>query len=151
MKFKLINKEIRVFAPATIANVGCGFDIFGLSLNNPGDELYLKVTEKPGIKIKSHSNSVKLSDEVDKNTASVSIKALLEYINADFGVEIELFKNIPVGGGLGSSAASAVASVFALNCLLDTKISNEKLLKFALEGEMITSGEIGRASCRERV
>ena len=140
---RLAERTISIFAPATVANVGCGFDIFGFCLHDLGDQVNLTVTDKPGVKIKTITgDGGKLPREAHKNTAGVSVAAMLEYLQADFGVEIEVHKKMPISSGLGSSAASAVASVFALNCLLKTTLKREILLKFAIEGEKIASGNI---------
>ncbi len=139
LKYKKI--RVRVFAPATVANVGSGFDIFGFALNTPGDELLLQVTRQPGVKItRITGENGQLPLEADKNTAGGSILAMLQSLQADFGVQIELYKKMPIGSGLGSSAASAVASVFALNSILKNPLSREELLTFAIEGEKIASG-----------
>ena len=142
MKPALKGHKIRVFAPATVANVGSGFDIFGFALNTPGDEVDLCITSKPGVQIKNIiSDFEDLPSEPDKNTAGVSIAAMLEYINADYGVALDLYKKMPIGSGLGSSAASAVASVYALNCLLQEPLKINELLGLAIAGEKITSGD----------
>jgi homoserine kinase len=142
MKAALKENKIRVFAPATVANVGSGFDIFGFALNTPGDEVDLKITKKPGVQIKKIvSNFEDVPTEPDKNTAGVSIAAMLKYIKADYGVAFDLYKKMPIGSGLGSSAASAVASVYALNCLLREPLNLNELLSFAIAGEKIASGE----------
>jgi homoserine kinase len=134
-------KHIRVFAPATVANVGSGFDIFGFALKSPGDELSLRVSSEPGVIIRKISGDQKrLPYDPDKNTAGRSVSAMLKAIRADFGVQIELHKKMPIGSGLGSSAASAVASVYALNCMLKKPLDFDALLSFAIEGEKIASG-----------
>lgn len=138
----MVKKEIRTFAPATVANVGCGFDIFGFAIDSIGDEVVLRLCDKPGITIKKITGDEgKLPLDPEKNTAGVAIKAFLKYINSNQGIEIDLHKGMPLGSGLGSSAASAVAAVFGANFLLGNLLKREELLKFALEGERIASGE----------
>ena len=133
--------EIRAFASATVANVGCGFDIFGFAINEPGDEVYLKITEKPGVVITDISgDDGLLTREAIRNTAGKSLMTMLESIDAEFGVEMELHKKMPIGSGLGSSAASAVVSVFAMNALLLNPLNRVDLLPFVIEGEKIASG-----------
>jgi homoserine kinase len=132
---------IQVFSPATVANVGCGFDVFAFALNEPGDEIHLSVKPKPGIDIIEITGNPSLPLEISRNTASVSISAMLNYLNADFGIRLSLHKKMPINSGLGSSAASAVGGIFALNQLLDSKLPNDILLKFAIEGEKIASGD----------
>lgn len=138
---KIMKKNIRIFAPATVANVSCGFDILGFAVNQPGDEVVLKTTETPGISIKEITgDSGKLSYDPDMNTAGVAIKALLAYLNSNQGFEITLHKKMPFSSGLGSSAASAVAGVFAANELLGRPLPKKDLLPFAIEAERIACG-----------
>ena len=143
MKIAQLKKnEIHVFAPASVANVGCGFDIFGFALHFPGDEVWLKAIPTPGIKITHISGDEgRLPCDVTANTAGVSLQAMMDCIKADFGIEMEIHKKMPIGSGLGSSAASSVASVFALNQMLAESLDKRQLLEFAIEGEKITSGE----------
>jgi len=137
----MMRKEIHAFAPATIANVSCGFDIFGFAIDSVGDEVILRLCDKPGVSIKKITgDNGKLPLDPDKNTAGVAIKAFLKYINSNQGIEIDLHKGMPLSSGLGSSAASAVAAVFGANFLLGNLLKREELLKFALEGEKIASG-----------
>lgn len=134
--------EIRAFAPATVANVGCGFDIFGFALHFPGDEVFLKIKSSAGINISSISGDEnRLPKDAKANTAGVSLQAMLDHIEAEFGIEMEIHKKMPIGSGLGSSAASSVASVYALNQMLNEPLDKRQLLEFAIEGEKITSGE----------
>ncbi len=136
-----MKKEIHAFAPATVANVSCGFDIFGFAIDSVGDEVILRLCDKPGVYIKKITgDNGKLPLDPDKNTAGVAIKAFLKYINSNQGIEIDLHKGMPLSSGLGSSAASAVAAVFGANFLLGNLLKREELLKFALEGEKIASG-----------
>lgn len=133
--------QVRIFAPATIANVGCGFDVMGLALNEPGDEIVATRTNHPGIRItKITGDDGLLPTDPQKNTAGIGILQLWEELGAEGGVEIEIHKKMPMGSGLGSSAASAVGGVAALNALLESPLSNEKLLPYALEGERIACG-----------
>jgi len=142
MVFALKHNAVKVFAPATVANVGSGFDIFGFALNEPGDEIHLRVAEQTGVIIDVISgDGGALPRQAEKNTAGRSVLAMLEYLEADFGLAMEIHKKMPIGSGLGSSAASSVASVFALNNLLKKPLPKEKLLEFAIEGEKIASGE----------
>ncbi len=136
-----MSKEIRVFAPASVTNVSCGFDVLGFALNWPGDEIVIKTRGKSGIVIsKITGDKGKLPKEIHKNTAGLSVKALANYLNFDKGIEIEIHKKMGLGSGLGSSAASAVAGVFALNELLGKPLKRKELLQFALEGEKLTCG-----------
>jgi homoserine kinase len=136
-----MKKEITVFAPASVTNVSCGFDIMGFAIDGPGDELKLKISKKPGIVItKITGDHGRLPKQVEKNTAGVSIASLVKYLGFSKGIEIEICKKMSLASGLGSSAASAVASVFALNEILGRPLSKKELLPFALEGEKLTCG-----------
>lgn len=135
----MADKEIRVFAPATVANVACGFDQLGFALSLPGDEVVVRFGDAPGLVI-THITGAdgKLSCNPEKNTAGVSALALLEALGkSDLGIEMEIHKKMPMGSGLGSSAASAVAGVFAVNELLGQPYNKRGLLPFALEGEFL--------------
>lgn len=136
-----MKKEIRVFAPASVTNVSCGFDILGFAIDFPGDELKLKIKDKPGVSIsKITGDNGRLTLDPLKNTAGVSLISMIENIGFRKGIDIEIHKKIALGSGLGSSATSAVASVFALNEMLDKPLSRKELLPFALEGEKLTCG-----------
>lgn len=135
-----INK-IKIFAPATIANISCGFDVMGCCLDSIGDTMILKKTEKTGIQI-SKILGEELPMEPEKNVAGVAIMALLEALEEEpaFGFDIEIDKKIKPGSGIGSSAASAAGAVFAANELLGRPFSNHELIPFAAEGERAACG-----------
>lgn len=134
-------KEIRVFAPATVANVACGFDIFGFALDEPGDEVHVKLSDSPGVVITQITgDGGALPHDPQKNTAGISVLKLLEHLQSHQGIEIELHKKMPLGSGLGSSAASAAGSVFAVNALLGNPLTPKELLPFAMEGERVACG-----------
>ncbi len=134
-------ESIKVFAPATVANVACGFDIFGFAVDNPGDELILRKKATPGIEItKIEGDEGRLPLDAAKNTVGISMLAFLHHIGSGQGVTVELKKKMPLGSGLGSSAASSVAGVFAMNELLGRPLSQRDLLPFAMEGERFASG-----------
>lgn len=136
-----MSSSIRVFAPATVANVACGFDIFGFALNAPGDEVHARLTDSPGVHLKCITgDQQRLSLDSHQNTAGVSVLKLLQHLNYRQGIELELHKKMPLGSGLGSSAASAVASVFAANHLLGQPLTTRELLPFAREGERVACG-----------
>ena len=133
--------KIRVFAPATVSNVGPGFDLMGFALNEPGDEIELKLNKSNEIRIaKITGDSGKLSHNPDKNTATVAIKSLCRKYGLKAGLDVSIHKKMGIGSGLGSSAASAVAGVFALNKLLNLKLTKFDLLEHAIAGENISSG-----------
>jgi homoserine kinase len=137
-----MKESIKVFAPATVANVVCGFDILGFAVNEPGDELIMEMTRKPGVNIISiEGDEGKLSLDPAKNTVSATVISLLKKLEReDVGLNIKLKKKMPMGSGLGSSAASAVAGLFAANELLGKPLSKMELLPFAMEGEALACG-----------
>lgn len=131
--------EIKIFAPGTIANVSCGFDILGLCLDSVGDEMIIRKTKKKGVVISKIVGQI-LPLEPLKNVAGVASLALLEKVDADCGFDIEIHKNIKPGSGIGSSAASSAGAVFGINKLLGEPFSLKELVPFAMEGEKLASG-----------
>ncbi|MDB5030990.1 homoserine kinase [Mucilaginibacter sp.] len=138
----VVGDSIQVFAPATVANVVCGFDVLGFAVNEPGDEVIMRVTDKPGITIsKITGDDGRLPLDPAKNTVSISVKHYLESIDrTDLGLDIELHKKMPIGSGLGSSSASTVAGLFAAKTLLGDDCDPIKLLPFAMKGEEMACG-----------
>ncbi|MGC4034387.1 MAG: homoserine kinase [Chitinophagaceae bacterium] len=132
-------KSIKVKAPATVANLVCGFDILGLALNDPEDIMELRLSDQPGIRI-SHTDGYDLPVEPEKNVAGAALIALLQELKQDVGLELSITKCIKPGSGLGSSAASSAGAVVAANYLLGNKFSNEDLVRFAMNGEKVASG-----------
>lgn len=129
------------FAPATVANLGVGFDILGLAIEGMGDRAIVEFQESSKILIsKIEGDAGKLPRDPKKNVASVSAGAFLERMGDKRGLRIELFKGLPLSSGVGSSAASAVVTVVALNKLYGEPFSREQLLPFCLEGEALVSG-----------
>ncbi len=136
-------ESIKVFAPASVSNVGPGFDILGFALNEPGDEIILNKTSNGKLEIISITgDDDKLPYEIEKNTASVAIKSLMDKYEITQGISIEINKKMGLGSGLGSSAASAVAAVVAINKLLELKLEKKTLLEHALAGEFVASKAI---------
>ena len=133
--------EIKIFAPATIANISCGFDVLGCCLDAIGDEMIVKKSSLKGIRITKITGE-DLPLENNKNVAGAAALALLEaYTDTlEFGFEVEIIKRIKPGSGIGSSAASAAGSVFAINELLGRPFSKSQLVKFACEGERLACG-----------
>ena len=131
--------KIKVFCPATIANISCGFDVLGLALEAIGDEMIVQKTKEPGIRI-SKITGQSLPLETANNVAGVAGLAFLEEGNYTGGFEIEILKKIKAGSGIGSSAASAAGAVWAMNELLDKPFSPIELVKFAMQGEVLASG-----------
>jgi len=134
-------KSIKVFAPATVANVACGFDVLGFAVDAPGDVITMQLTDKPDTVITSISgDGGRLPKAAEKNTAGVAVNAFLKQLNITQGVEITIEKNLPLGSGMGSSAASSAAAVVAINELLGKPLSREALVPFAMEAERIACG-----------
>ncbi len=129
------------FAPATVANLGVGFDIMGLALQGMGDRAIVEFRGAPEIVFSDiRGDGGKLPRDPALNIAAVSARALLEHVGESRGLTIQLFKGLPLSSGLGSSAASAVVSVVALNKLLGEPFTRRQLLPFCLEGEALVSG-----------
>ena len=131
-------KEITVLAPATVANVVCGFDCLGFALDEPCDEMTVRLIDEKTVKIKHHDD-FNLPTEADKNIAGVALLAILEEIEENIGFEVEITKNIKPGSGIGSSSASAVGAVVAANKLLEDRFSHFELAEFAMKGEFLAS------------
>jgi homoserine kinase len=131
--------EITLFAPGTIANLSCGFDVLGLCLETVGDEMVIRKSTQKGIRI-TKIIGADLPLETEKNVAGVAALALLAEIKTDFGFDIDIYKNIKAGSGIGSSAASAAGAVFGINELLGRPFSKSKLVQFAMQGEKLASG-----------
>lgn len=134
--------QVHVFAPATVANLVCGFDILGLALDEPGDEVIMRRSDQPGVRLlKISGDDGRLPLDPSKNTVSACVQMLLKHLGREnIGVEIELHKHMPIGSGLGSSAASTVAGLFAINQLLGQPLSKQELLPFAMKGEELACG-----------
>jgi len=134
--------EVRVFAPATVANVACGYDVLGFAIDKPGDEILVRNSDKPGLRItKIEGDDGKLPLSVEGNTAGVAAMDLLHHLGmTDRGIEMEIYKKMPFGSGLGSSAASAVAGAYAVNKLIGEPLSKKQLLPFAMTGEASADG-----------
>ncbi|WP_298477138.1 homoserine kinase [uncultured Maribacter sp.] len=132
-------EEIKVFCPATIANISCGFDVLGVALDSVGDEMVVRKTKEAGIRI-TKLEGQNLPLETNKNVAGVAGLALLEKAEYTGGFEIEIYKKIKAGSGIGSSAASSTGAVWAMNHLLGNPFSQTELVQFAMEGERLASG-----------
>lgn len=131
------------FAPATVANVACGFDVLGLALEQPGDTVTVELTDEPGLVLASiDGDQGRLSREPDKNTATVAARKILERDprGASLGIRLALRKGLPLASGMGSSAASAVAAALAVSHVLELPLGYADLLAAALEGERVVAG-----------
>jgi homoserine kinase len=129
------------FAPASMGNVGIGFDILGMAFAEPGDTVRVERCAEPGATIAAiERDGGLLTHDPAKNTATVAANAFLQHMEIEDGVRITLIKDLPIGSGLGSSASSAVAAAVAINALFEAPLSREDLLAIALEGEAAVSG-----------
>ena len=131
--------EIKLFCPATVANLSCGFDVLGLCLENIGDEMIIRKVKEKGLRI-SKITGADLPFETNKNVAGVAGLALLNHLDLEFGFEIEIHKKIKAGSGIGSSAASAAGVVVGINELLGNPLHRKDLIPYAMEGEFLASG-----------
>src|SRR6202045_4738596 len=135
--------DVTAFAPATVANVGIGFDILGHTVEALGDRVRLRRIDEPVVRIRSITGIAgDLPAEPAHNTAGRAVQALHAALALNFGFEMQIEKGIPLGSGLGGSAASAVGAVVAANALLPHPSSKLELLKFAMQGEKVASGSL---------
>ncbi|HEX4479221.1 MAG TPA: homoserine kinase [Rudaea sp.] len=134
-------KHMTGFAPASVGNIGVGFDILGHTIEGPGDRASVRRIDAPVVRIAAIRNaSVALPFEAERNTAGAALIALRNALSLPFGFEIELDKGIAFASGMGGSAASCVAALVAANALLDAPLSRDALYPFALQGEAVASG-----------
>ena len=132
---------VRAFAPASVSNLGCGFDVFGLALENPGDEVVVRAAEGSGIvSLTVTGGSGRVPRDPARNSAALAVQGVLDRLGSDDGVAVELRKGIPLASGLGGSAASAVAGAVAADALLGGGLDRSALLECALVGERRGSG-----------
>jgi len=135
--------RVTAFAPASVGNVAIGFDILGFAVDALGDRVTVTRRERPGVYIsRVHGVAGELPREPKRNTAGQALLAMGEALQLDFGFTLEIEKGIPLGSGLGGSAASAVGAVVAANALLPNPCSKLELLKFAMQGEAVASGSL---------
>ena len=132
-------EELKVFAPATVANLSCGFDVLGCCLDSVGDEMLIRKNDLEKVRITKITGQ-DLPMETERNVAGVAVMALLEELKSIQGFDIEISKKIKPGSGIGSSAASSAGAVFAVNKLLNEPFTTKDLIKFAMQGELLASG-----------
>ncbi len=132
-------QEVSVLAPATVSNVGCGFDCLGFALEKPFDEMTVRKIPERIVRI-INRDDFGLPTDPAKNVAGVALMAMLATAEADFGVEVEITKHIKPGSGIGSSSASSCGAVVAANRLLGDRFSNLELVEFAMDGEKLAAG-----------
>lgn len=134
-----VNK-ITAFAPATVANVNVGFDLLGYAIENVGDTIIVEKIDEKKVIIESIQGTDQLPYDAEKNTAGKPLIELMNEKNLTHGFKVSIQKGIPIGSGLGGSAASAVGSIVAANKILGNSLGPEELLRYALEGEAVASG-----------
>jgi homoserine kinase len=136
---KFMMKEITIHAPATVANLVCGFDVLGLCLAEPYDIMQVRLLDKPQVIIRT-TDQFPLPSDPALNTAGAPLLEMLAVLKKDIGFEVVITKQIKPGSGIGSSAASAAGAVVAANELLGNIFSREELVRFAMFGEKVASG-----------
>ena len=130
--------QIKVFSPATVSNVACGFDILGFPIETIGDEMTVKKTKNKSLVI-SDISGYSVPYAIDKNVSTIAAKKMIEYLKPNCGFDFNIKKNIIPGSGIGSSGSSASASVYAINKLLGSPLKESELIKFAMKGELASS------------
>jgi homoserine kinase len=134
-----MSEWVKIFSPATVSNVGPGFDVLGFAIDQPGDELIILKTNTGKFEIVNETD-IGLPLEPEKNVASVAVKAMLTELNAEQGFKIVFTRKIYPGSGIGSSAASSVGAVFGANELMGSPFTRKQMVRFAMEGERIACG-----------
>lgn len=136
---KDFNKRIGIHAPATVANMVCGFDILGFALAEPYDEMEMCLLDEPVIRI-INNDEYNLPSDPEKNVAGAALIAMMKQLDRNIGFEVVIKKNIKPGSGIGSSAASSAGAVAGANYLLGKPFSDLELVEFAMCGEEVASG-----------
>jgi homoserine kinase len=136
-----VEKAVKIFAPATVSNVGPGFDLMGFALEKPGDVMIVGLNKTKNIRIINNSG-VNIPTDPTMNVGSVALQSMLDELKSDQGFDLLFEKKINPGSGIGSSAASCSAAVFGANLLLGNPFDNNELIPFALRGEMLASGSL---------
>jgi homoserine kinase len=132
--------KVKVFAPATVANVAVGFDILGFAVSGIGDIIEMEKNKTKDVQIIMTDGVTSVPTDPTQNTATIGLLSLIKDKNLDFGFSLSIHKGIPMGSGLGGSAASAVGAIWAANALLDESLSPKEILHYALAGEAFASG-----------
>ncbi|WP_434980902.1 homoserine kinase [Daejeonia sp. YH14] len=132
-------KKVKLKVPATVANLVCGFDILGMAVNEPCDEMEFRLLDRPELII-HHTDEYGLPEDPEKNVAGVVLLKMMEHLKTNQGFEVTIHKNIKPGSGLGSSAASAAGAAYGVNMLLGNPFSEEEMVRFAMFGEELASG-----------
>lgn len=136
---KNIDKKIRIFAPATVSNVGSGFDIMGFAIEGAGDTIEMELRNDSLFMIENYTGEI-LPADPDENVIHPVIKALQKELGIDVGINMNFITKIKSASGIGSSAASAVAAAYGFNRLLGSPLIKKELIRYAMEGERMASG-----------
>lgn len=136
----MTGRSCTAFAPATISNLGPGFDILGVAIDAPGDTVFAQRRREPGVGFSLKTNQQRVPENASKNVAAYVARLMLQEMKPSFGINLQLRKSMPIGSGLGSSAASGVAAAMAVNALFTRPLRKQELLRFALEGERFACG-----------
>ena len=134
-----MSRRVKVFAPATIANMGCGFDVMGFTLDEEGDILEMTVSEGDGISIENETD-VPLPEDIELNVITPVVRKFLDIIDKKAQVDVRILRKIYPGSGIGSSSASSAAAAYGMNALFGYPLSDEELVECAMEGENLASG-----------
>ncbi len=135
------SNKLSVFAPATVSNLNCGFDVLGFALNAPGDTVEVELTDSGHVELIAITGDGGLLPTIpERNTATAVVKMFFDKLGLSHGARVWLHKGMPLNSGLGSSAASAVASLVAVNTITGNPMSREELLLLAMEGERLACG-----------
>ncbi len=132
-------KNIKLRVPATVANLVCGFDILGMAVHQPYDEMEMQLLDHPEVIIK-HTDDFNLPEKASQNVAGIVLQKMIEELHLKTGFKVTIHKNIKPGSGLGSSAASAAGAAFGANALLGNILSKDEMIHFAMYGEELASG-----------
>lgn len=135
-----MRESATAFAPATVGNAGVGFDILGFAIEAVGDRITVTRTPRRGEVTIGHISGSEVPMDAAKNTATVGLQQLCRDLGLGFGFQVDIRKGIPIGSGMGGSAASAVGAIVAANALLLEPLPKESLLKYAIAGEFVASG-----------
>jgi homoserine kinase len=138
----MIPRSVKTFAPATISNLGPGFDVLGVAVHAPGDFVVASRQKERGLSFSVKTDQIHVPQDPKRNVAAYVAQLMLQELKPSFGVQMMLRKSMPIGSGLGSSAASSVAAAMAVNELLPKPLKKSKLLRFALEGELFACGSL---------
>ena len=136
----MIPRSVKTFAPATVSNLGPGFDVLGVALHRPGDFVTASRQKEPGILFSVKTSQAQVPLDSKGNVAAYVAELMLRETKPAFGIRLILQKSMPIGSGLGSSAASSVAAAMAVNELLPKPFRKTELLRFALQGELFACG-----------